>query len=607
MKRQKSQDRPQAAQIDAIERCLKNGEFAAANQRLTRLQAAFPDFKPLHRLAYDVAWQSGNDLRAGLAAWQWCAASPNSVPAFEALGESSVADFPYLFLHTAERLKALGQGFATDVEALRAELTAELTEDEGKRMDLCRLFLANEKTAEARAFVADIHLPAAQNNVAQSYFAEGKIEQAEAIWSSILELAADNAFTLERLFVTRLWLAGKVAAQVFADRLLALAPANPDDTCRQLDMALMTGQPERADAIYRAAGEAASLIDIGVGDSRRHLHRSGALAAWRLEHHDEALTRLGRIDEDGEELFELRTQLMLCRITEETPEWGIGDLSQWWPIARVRSLHRDKFTRDDQFFERWQVTMPQPDYLAAVAVNGEKTARTLAIAALRYLARGASERRAAAGKALIALLALPCGPDAVRGDLHRWLVENDLVAEDAAVSLLVGGKVTEARSLNLTIHADAMEEESVLSAADQRTYEKVLDLVHAQQIAKALRLIEELLPRYPDYARVLTTVATLREAAGQPIEAWAPLIRHAAAVAPDYFFARTGLVKLLVNEGKLDEAREQLTPLLDLTEMHSSEWRALLVAQIAMARAAGDLPGVARLNAMLRDCQERFG
>jgi thioredoxin-like negative regulator of GroEL len=99
----------------------------------------------------------------------------------------------------------------------------------------------------------------------------------------------------------------------------------------------------------------------------------------------------------------------------------------------------------------------------------------------------------------------------------------------------------------------------------------------------------------------------LREANGEAIEQWAPLIRRAAEVAPDYFFARTGLIKLLAKEGKLDEARAQLAPLLELKEMHSSEWRSLILTQIELAKTDRDLPTLMRLNEMLRDCIERFG
>ncbi len=611
MKKSKTQDRPQPAQIEAIERCLNHGELEEASRRLTRLQAAFPGFKPLKRLAYEIAWQSGNSLRAVFSAWEWCEASPNSTPAFGALAESSVADFPYLYLHAAERLIALGEGSNKDLQLLRADLSHDLSEDEGRRMDLCRVFLGNEKTAEARALVEVIRLPAAQNNVAQSFFAEGKIERAESVWASVLEMAPENCFTLERLFAMRLWLTGKMAAQALADRLLALTPATSDDVCRQLDGAIMCDLPERAEAIYLGAQEAPWLMgdSPSEGDEQlaRRLHMGGALVAWRQGRHDEALSRLDRVDDDSEAFLELRTQCMLFRMTGETPDWGIGHLSQWWPIAHIRSLHPEKFASDNELFERWQATMPHPDYLVAVAVNGGKAAGALAIAALRHLAQGENGNKAAAQQALISLLSLPCGPDSVRSTLHGWLIENGLLEKDAPLSLLVGGKVIEARPLELTIHDEPMEEETVLSAADHRIYGEVMELIHGRRIAKARQLMEKLLPRYPDYPRVLTSIATLREAEGEPMEQWAPLIRHAAEVAPDYFFARAGLVKLLAKEGKLEEARAELRPLLELKEMHNSEWRALILAQIALAKAAKDLPALTRLNGMLRDCQERFG
>ena len=58
---------------------------------------------------------------------------------------------------------------------------------------------------------------------------------------------------------------------------------------------------------------------------------------------------------------------------------------------------------------------------------------------------------------------------------------------------------------------------------------------------------------------------------------------------------------------KQEEARTELKPLLELKEIHSSEWRALIMAQIAIAKAEADFPALTRLSAELRDCQKRFG
>lgn len=189
MKKSRTEARPQPGQVEAIERCLDRGDLDGARERLPRLQAAFPNFKPLKRLAYEIAWQSGDPMRAALAAWEWCQASPNSTQAFDALADSSSIDFPYLFLHAADRLIALGEDFDADLPALRAALSSELSEEEGRRLDLSVVFLGCGKVVEAAALVETIRHPSAQNNLGQALFGQGKVAQAEAIWASVLEMA----------------------------------------------------------------------------------------------------------------------------------------------------------------------------------------------------------------------------------------------------------------------------------------------------------------------------------------------------------------------------------------------------------------------------------
>ena len=607
----KSEDRPQSAQIDAILRCLKQNELHDAMQRLLRLQKLYPNFKPLKRLDYEIAHQSGNNLRAVFCAWLWCEASPNSTQAFEALAESSLPEFPFLYLHAIDRLIAQGEPFNEEHETLRTELTQIISEEHGRSMELCRVFLGNERTAEARAFVESIPLPAAQNNVAQSYFAEGKIELAESTWASILKENPEDFFALERVFAMQLWLSGKIAAQEFADRLFALEPSSLDDVCRQLDVAITLDHMDRADTIYLATLEAPWFLTDEPGElntlANKPLHMAGALIAWRLERQSEALARLNKIEDDSEAFVDLRSQLMFSSLSGDTPNWEVGHVSQWWPIIYIRSLHPEKFTTDEELFEHWQITIPHPDYLFSIALSGTKPTRTLAISGLQHLAVHESNVQDAARQALISLLALPCGTDSIRQALHRWMIENKLLDKDASISLLVGGNVSKVSQIQLTIHDEQMEEETVLNEADHRIYDEAMNLIAARKNAKARQLMETLFLRYPDYPRIMTCLATLREAEGEPFENWALLVRRAAEIAPDYFFARTGLIKLLSKEGRLEEARAELKPLLALTEMHSSEWRALIMAQLEIAKAEADFPALTRLTEMLRDCQERFG
>ena len=609
MKKSRTEARPQPGQVEAIERCLARSDLEGARERLPRLQAAFPNFKPLRRLAYEIAWQGGDPMRAVLAAWEWCQASPNSAQAFEALADSSSIDFPFLYLYAADRLIALGEDFDADLPALRTVLSSELSEEEGRRVDLSRVFLGCGKVVEAAAQVETIRHPAAQNNFGQALFGQGKIVQAESVWASVLEMAPADFFALLHLLTMRLWLGGRAAALPLADRLLALPPQNVDDARRQLDGAILLDLLEHAEAAYLATLNAPWYLEDSEYDrpADEHFHLAGALIAWRQKRPDEAVARLEKISDESGDIAALRSQCIFSRISADIPDWSIGQLSQWWPMAHIIALQPKKFTRDSELFERWQAPMPQLDYLIAVALNCGLGGRTLAIAALQFLAQTEQAEPAAARQALISLLRLPCGPDSVRGDLHRWLSKNGMLENNAPVSLLARGKVSEVRPLDITIHTEAMEEETILGAADHQIYGDVLDLIQQKKHAKALPMIEKLLTVYPDYPRILIATATLREAGGAPVEQWAPLIRHAAKISPDYFFARAGLIKLLAREGKLDEARAQLAPLLELKEMHCSEWRSLILTQIELAKADGDLPALMRLKEMLRDCIERFG
>lgn len=604
MKKTKAEARPQPAQIDAVMRCLKNNELKEARQRLTRLQQQFPNHKPLRRLAYEIARQSGDDQRAVFFAWEWCEASPNSTQAFEALAESSLPEFPFLHVHAADRLAELGEYFGKDLDELRTELAKDYSLDHGLSMDLCRVFLANGKTAEARAFVESIPLAEAQNNVAQSYFSEGNIELAETTLKGVLDQHPEDCFALERLFTTRLWQQGRGAALSIAEQLFALTPSSSDDARRQLEVAIALNQLDRADAIYQAALNAPWYASE---DPDLLIHVAGALVAWQRGDHDEALSRFDRAQDDSEAFDETRAQLMFARLSGDTPNFAIDHISRCWPIDYIRILHPEQCTTDNELFVRWKIALPHPDYLVATAISGTKGASALAITALQYLATRDGDTREGARQALVSLLSLPCGSDSVRHTLNQWMVENGLLEQDTPVPMLVGGKITDVKQLKIRIHDEPVEEETVLNDADHRIYGEVMNLIHAHKNKKARQLMEDLFLRYPDYPRVLSGLATLREADGEPIENWAPLIRHAAKIAPDYLFARTGLIKLLAKEGRLEEARTELKPLLELKEIHSSEWRALIMAQIAIAKAEADFPALTRLSAELRDCQKRFG
>jgi tetratricopeptide (TPR) repeat protein len=608
MKKKLAPSRPQPAQIQAIERCLERGDLDGADERLLRLQAAFPDFKPLCRLAFEIAWEGGRIARAAAAAWDWCEASPNSAAAFNALRNASRGRYPYLFLHAAERAGALGEPVPDeDLRKVRNLFKDSLDERDGLRLDLSRVFMGAGRNGDARPLIETLDHPAARNNFAQILFAEGEIGRAAEIFESVLAENPADHFALFRLATLRLWLSGKTRAADLNERLLAGTPADPEELCRQLESALLFGQPARADGIYRLAPDLPWYDESEkyAPESLDAMHYLGAMAAWRMGDHHETIRRIKAACEDNDEFDDeyddIGGQCLIASVNGDTPDWTLGALSQWWPLSRILSLRPKLLDSDDALFENWQVPMPHCDYLVAVMASGGSDARVLALAALRYLTGRGGELREEAKQALFELLRLPCGPDKVRSELHAMMADDDLLDGKTSIEMFVGGKLTEIRPLTITIREGPADVETVLDAADLERYERALGHVADGDLPRALKLLEDLLSRYPDYPRILTAAAMLRQGNGQTYERWAPLARRAAEIAPDYFFSRTGMARLLAAENKIEEAREFLLPLLEREEMHRSEWRSLIGAQIAIAQAEGDFPAVARLRAMLRN------
>ena len=69
------------------------------------------------------------------------------------------------------------------------------------------------------------------------------------------------------------------------------------------------------------------------------------------------------------------------------------------------------------------------------------------------------------------------------------------------------------------------------------------------------------------------------------------LLRQIHERFPDYFFARTGMAKLHIVAGRLDEAKALLDPLMQRRRFHLSEFAAFASAEIDYWLAKGSPEG----------------
>lgn len=121
-------------------------------------------------------------------------------------------------------------------------------------------------------------------------------------------------------------------------------------------------------------------------------------------------------------------------------------------------------------------------------------------------------------------------------------------------------------------------------------------------LAEARRLGQQLLELHPEHPMALSNLASILQALGEPHDEVMRLFREALARDPDYLFARCGLAHGLVQEDRLEEARQLLDGLVERGELHISEFRTLSVAQ-----AAGDLDTVRAVDQVLRDLERQLG
>jgi tetratricopeptide (TPR) repeat protein len=105
---------------------------------------------------------------------------------------------------------------------------------------------------------------------------------------------------------------------------------------------------------------------------------------------------------------------------------------------------------------------------------------------------------------------------------------------------------------------------------------------------RAEQLLQQALAQAPSEPGLLNNLGALYGKTGRNAEAKA-IITRLATEHPDYVFGRTNFVPYLIDEGKIDEAKALIEPLMRRSQMHLSEFGAVASAQVSIALAEGNL------------------
>jgi tetratricopeptide (TPR) repeat protein len=124
----------------------------------------------------------------------------------------------------------------------------------------------------------------------------------------------------------------------------------------------------------------------------------------------------------------------------------------------------------------------------------------------------------------------------------------------------------------------------------ERLVERAVELLWEGEGEEAERLLREALVWEPEAVELLQNLAMAHQQQGRLREAM-ERVEEIHRRWPEYLFARVVLARRNIREGKLEEARELLAPLLERRRLHPAELVALCGAQLELLWAEGDEEG----------------
>jgi tetratricopeptide (TPR) repeat protein len=448
-------------------------------------------------------------------------------------------------------------------------------------------FVKRGEFVEARSIAAKVlerypHFVPTLNNLGELHYREGEFAQAIATARRVLESQPDNVHALANLIRYLTVTGHRDEASGLADRLRAARPEQPNGWAKKAEAFTCLGDDEAVLEVLRSAeadGRAAAPREEAL------LSHLAAVAAFRLGSEDDA-RRQWRDARRRSPGFSLAADSLadLDRPAE--------DQEGPWPFP-MQEVLPEKVVRDLQGTARL-ARANDPEALARVLRRYlDEHAEVLGIVGF-LLARGDPTGRD------FALMVSETGrPPALMPALRdfalgRWgshnarmralaLANQAGLVPNGPVRMWDGSGWSETIQFNLEIHDEPVYHHSeavqpLVQDASQALYDG-----NGIEAERLLTRAAELEPGRPDIEFNLVSAYRAQERDAEAER----LVRDLHARHPDYLFARAELARMLVKEGKLDEAEEMLRPLLLRTKMHRSEFRTFSSAQIELLLARG--------------------
>ncbi len=179
------------------------------------------------------------------------------------------------------------------------------------------------------------------------------------------------------------------------------------------------------------------------------------------------------------------------------------------------------------------------------------------------------------------------GPDAMRLQAMQAISQAEQTEPGTPIRMWIKGEWTEIASMNYEIYTEPVIRHS---PRVQNMLAQGMEEIFAGNAQKAEELFTAALEEYPNDPAILNNLATSYQAQKR-LEDYREMIRYVHEQHPDYLFARVNMARIAVMDGKLEEARAILEPLIKQRRLHVSEFSAIAGAQIELLLHEGEDKG----------------
>jgi tetratricopeptide (TPR) repeat protein len=424
----------------------------------------------------------------------------------------------------------------------------------------------------------------ALNNIGESWFREGQVDQAVEAAQRVLGSEPDNFHALSNL--TRyLFLSGHPEeSRQAAERLRAVQSPKEDVWVKKAEAFAVLGDDQAVlDALhgYEESGKPMFPMNVGL------LYHLAAAATCRQGREDEARRLWGRAlrEAPGLNLAQGNMEDLDGPVAERHAPWPLG-LAYWLPPPIIEALtaHLERAQRHGKEDAVTQEVRRYLELHPAVAAlvpplldRGDPAGREFAVrlalmaetpallAALRDFAlgqRGPDRLRLEAANAACRVGLFPTGP----------------------ARLWIRGEWQEMLLLGWELHGEPIYRHP---PNVEKLAREAMDALYGDDPEAAEKLLRQALEHAPDAPDLLNNLASAYKAQGRVDEGNA-LIHQIHERHPDYLFAQANIAFEHIENGELDKAKELLQPLLQRPRLHFSELATLASAQIVLCLAQGN-------------------